>query len=122
MKKGFTLVELMAVLIVLAVISMIALPAIMSSLEESRQKSYDSQVERIIVAAKKWAIDNNDLLPEEGTYKVSITTLISGQYIGNVENGKLKNPKSSGEFMDGCVNITYSEGYNQYIYNYQEEC
>ena len=36
MKKGFTLVELLAVIVILAVILIIAIPQIMNTIQESR--------------------------------------------------------------------------------------
>lgn len=123
MKKGFTLVEILAVLVILAVVGMIVIPAINSSVNESRQKAYDAQIETIIEASKKWAVSNNKLLPTDSSvYKLSLSTLINEKYIDNVENGKLKNPKDSSKSMDGCVYIKYEETYNQYIYEYKEAC
>lgn len=123
MKKGFTLIEVLAILVILSVIGAIVVPTINKSINDSKQKAYDSQVEIIIAAAKKWAISNNEMLPIDGNvYKLSLVTLISEQYITNSENGKLKNPKDSKDYMDGCVYISYSETYNQYLYEYREDC
>ena len=123
MKKGFTLVEVVAVIIILAVIGLIALPAINSSIEESRKKSYDSQVEIIIESSKRWSRYNNDLLPNDNSvYKLTLTELINGKYVSNIEDGKLKNPKDPKSYMNGCVYISFNETYNQYIYEYKDEC
>ena len=123
MKKGFTLVELVSVLVVLAVIALIALPAVATSIDESKQKAYNSQVDIILESARKWAVDNNDLLPiDNSVYQLTLSKLISEQYISNTEDGKLKNPLDSKTYMNGCVNISFSETYNQYIYEYKEEC
>lgn len=123
MKKGFTLVEMISVIILLAAISMIAVPAISISINKSKQKSYETQVEIIISAAKKWAIYNNNLLPtDDSIYKLPLSTLISEYYINNVQDGKLKNPKDTANPMNGCVYISYSETYNQNIYEYKDEC
>ena len=43
-KNGFTMVELLAVLVVLAVITAITMPVITSTLKESRESSYDRQL------------------------------------------------------------------------------
>lgn len=124
MKKGYTLVEVLAVIIILGIVGLIAIPAVYNSIETSKQKSYNSQVELIINEAKRWAVSNNELLPttENDVYKLSIRTLISGGYINNAENGKLKDPRDASKTMDGCVYISYEELYNQYLYEYKEEC
>jgi prepilin-type N-terminal cleavage/methylation domain-containing protein len=122
MKKGFTLIELLAVLALLAILNMIIVPNVNSSIQSSRQKAYDSQVEIIIESAKKWAINNSDLLSTDDEYLLSLSTLIDENYVSNTENGKLKNPKDSKNPMDGCVYISYSDTYNQYLYEYKDEC
>jgi len=123
MKKGFTLIEVLAVLVILAVIGMIAVPAVTKIINESRQKSYDSHVELIIENAKRWATDNNHLLPDDDSvYKLPVKTLIDEKYLNNIKDGNLKNPLDSSKPMDGCVYINYNEDYNQYLYEYREDC
>ena len=123
MKKGFTLVEVLAVLVILAVIGMITIPAVNRIIDESKQKTYDSQVELIIENAKRWATDNNYLLPDDDSvYKLPVKRLIDEEYLSNIKDGKLKNPLDSSKSMDGCVYINYNEEYNQYLYEYRENC
>lgn len=123
MKKGFTLIEVLAVLVILAVIGMITVPAVTRIITESKQKSYDSQVELIIENAKRWATDNNYLLPDDDSvYKLPVKRLIDEEYLTNIKDGKLKNPLDSSKSMDGCVYINYNEEYNQYLYEYRENC
>ena len=123
MKKGFTLVEIIAILIILAVISTIALPAVISAIEDSRQRAYDSQVNIIIESAKKWGVENTELLPTgDSTYKLYLSKLVNEQYVANAENGKIRNPKNSKSYMEGCIYISFNETYNQYIYEYKDGC
>ena len=51
-KKGFTLVELLVVLVLLAVIMSIAIPSVTSSMERSKQKQKDAKIELIVSAAE----------------------------------------------------------------------
>ena len=51
-KKGFTLVELLGVLVVLSVILMIAFPLITTYINKSKQKAYDTQMGLIITGLK----------------------------------------------------------------------
>ena len=43
MKKGFTLVELLGVIVILGIVGVIVTPLIMNAINESRQTASDSQ-------------------------------------------------------------------------------
>lgn len=123
MNKGYSLVEIIAVIAILAIIGLIAIPTISSILTDSNEDAYNTQVGIIIESSKKWAVSNNALLPlDNSTYILPLQTLINEGYITNTEDGKMRNPKEGKKYMEGCVSIKYSEEYNQYIYEYVEEC
>ena len=63
--KGFTLAELLGVIIILAVIALIATVSISSSMRSSREELYNLQIENIINGAKTWASGNVFELPEK---------------------------------------------------------
>lgn len=51
-KKGFTLVELLAVIVVLAVIILIAMPSVMNSMAKARRNSFVIEANEIIKSAQ----------------------------------------------------------------------
>jgi len=116
--KGFTLVELLAVVALLAIIAAIAFPFIQDSIEESRENTYKEQVRTIEYAAKRWAADNSNELNKGTTYK-SITFLKQKGYLTSNQN--TKDPRDNSE-MKGCVEITYDPEYKQYSYKYGNKC
>ena len=63
MKKGFTLAELIGVLVVLALIAMIAVPSVTKTIKENKSKVCVIQFNNIIEEAKGWASNNIDKLP-----------------------------------------------------------
>ena len=63
MKKGFTLAELLGVIIILGVIALITFPIVNRNIRESQEQLYATQLEEIELAAEKWAYKNVDLLP-----------------------------------------------------------
>ena len=74
MKKGFTLVELLAVIVILSIIGLISVPIITSNIEKSRKSAYRSSVQNAIAAAKEYVsknMEDNDF-PEGG---ISVTTI-----------------------------------------------
>ena len=82
MKKGFTLVELLGVIIVLGAISIISVPVVSNQIRNSKINSYRSSVQLSIDAAKEYVVKkypNNDF-PSDGIY---ITKL-------NLKNKKIK--------------------------------
>lgn len=60
MEKGFTLVELLAVLIIISIITLIATPAVLKSVEDSRNKSTEDSVKIILKEAEKYYLENID--------------------------------------------------------------
>ena len=66
MKKGFTLVELLGVIVILAVISMIAVPLIDRSINEGDEDLYNTQMNQILKAAKNYYAENLEKLNSVG--------------------------------------------------------
>ena len=60
MKKGFTLVELLAVIVILSIIGMITVPMAISYIEKSKIESYEISVNNAIEAAKEYVGKNEE--------------------------------------------------------------
>ncbi len=59
MKKGFTLVELLAVIAILAILVIIALPNVMGMFNTAKQNSFNTEVKEIYkTAQQKWIMNN----------------------------------------------------------------
>lgn len=115
MKKGFTLVELLAVIILLGVVGLIAVPTVNSVIEKSRKRAHDMQIKEIEKAAKSWAANNLDALTHDSTYYLEVRTLINEGYISNEE---VLDPADSNQYLDDCVRIVYISEYNNYDFKY----
>ena len=123
--NAFTLTELLGIIIILAVITLIAFPIINKIIRDSKLDAYNAQVKIIIQAAKTWTLDNSNRLPEVNSGKesnVSVLELISTGYLKDTKDNKIINPMDETKTMDGCVVINYSESYNQYVYDYNDDC
>ncbi len=117
MKKGFTLIELMTLIIVLSVIAVISIPIISGLIKDSKQELYNSQVKMIEDAVKQMAIKDTSLQPDTGYVCVPLDNVLKS---GLLSGKNVINPKND-EKMNGSVLITFDEEYNQYRYTYQEK-
>lgn len=57
-KKGFTLVELLGVIIVLGIIAMITIPRVNDSLKEARKNAFEDSVKAILVAVQNYQAEH----------------------------------------------------------------
>lgn len=111
-KKGFTLVELMAVIVLISIIALVGVTSITGVRKQMDKKLFEEKLNSAISSAEKWGEDNKDMLPTTKT----IGQLIVSNYYESEEavNPKLYNYKCDGEdnkdpigYLDGelCKNI-----------------
>lgn len=118
MKKGFTLVELIAILTILALIGLIIIPTVSSMIKNGNEDLCETQVKILEDSVKMWASKNIDQLPDEGqTKEVSIIDL---KKAGVVEKD-LKNPITKEEIADD-FKVTISNKNGTLIYNVPITC
>ena len=116
-KKGFTLIELIVVIVLLSLISLVVFPAVFKTLNTSKQMAYESQKEIVLKAAKEYYLDNIDLLPEtkeESETSIELKDLIKNGYINEDE---IINPKNN-HVLNGKVKVSYLS--NKYVYEFIE--
>ncbi len=87
-KKGFTFVELLAVIIILGIVVAAVLFSVSKLLDDSRKKYYDGQESTLILAGKEYFGDYRSKLPKEigSTNFVTLTTLVAEKYIDPIYN------------------------------------
>jgi len=110
-KKGFTLVELLGAIVILALLSLIAIPAVTNVVKSNKQKLYDAQLEGIRSSAKAWSSDNINLLPENGCIVVYLDQLKAAGFVEN----DIKNPKN-GELLENNIYVEITANGNTYDY------
>lgn len=81
-ENGFTLVELLAVLVILGVIVAIAIPSIGNVVENAKGSSKDAETELVIDAARLYDIEN----PIKDGQTVSVKTLREEGYLTTRES------------------------------------
>ena len=74
-KKGFTLVEILAVVIILGIISVIVYPVLNKILKDNRKKAFEASLNAVVRAAELYKTDNNNTLGiidyDDGTIDMS---------------------------------------------------
>ena len=107
MKKGFTLVEVLAIIAVLGIILITVVPNIGGSIEKKKEEEYKKIINLIENAAKTYYSYNNDIM-SVGIDKLIEENLITTDLINPVNDEKIT----------GCVNVTTDEdGIKQFIFS-----
>jgi prepilin-type N-terminal cleavage/methylation domain-containing protein len=116
--RAFTLIELMAVVIILGIITTLTVVSVNFSVKSSREKLYLEQIKRLEAGVSDWANNNSSLLPtdSEGIVFFSISRLKDE---GIADSEIIIDPRNDRE-LDGCMTIKYDINNKQYEYKYEE--
>jgi len=110
--KGFTLVELIAVLVILISVMMVTIPAVNSSLEKNKDKQLESTKKLLENASEFYVTNNKDRIDFDNTScYIDINDLVYEQY---VDKDAIKKP--DGEILEGNVVFYISD----YSFRYQD--
>lgn len=98
--RGFTLVELLAVLVILAVLFVISVPLMTELLDQSKNTLHKKQIDTILDATYDYSLKNINYLPNDNT--INYITLGELKYEGLV-NYDLTDPENNKKFEDNLV-------------------
>lgn len=80
-KKGFTLPELLVVIVIIAVIAAIAIPSVIVVNSNINKRLYNNKVNLIVSAAELYATDNPDIFNGKSQVVVYVAELINENYL-----------------------------------------
>ena len=115
-KFGFTLVELLAVIVILGVLALITFPIIDGTIKNSKEKALASTIKSIEDAAYNYST-KNDIGYQTYYKKINLEDLAKAGLLDN----EIINPVTNNK-MNGCVLYKWVEEYKQYEFKYDEEC
>lgn len=124
-KMGFTLVELLAVIVLIGLLTGIGIPGISKISENMKKKSFDKKVVLIEDAGIFWGQDNKSMLQNESScetdegryscYKITIKALIEEDYLES-ENYSNINPIYTNSKNDK----NFAQDTNCFVYVYKK--
>lgn len=117
-KKGFTLVELLAVITILGVLALISIPTIDSVIKSSKDSALEEQKQIVLDGARAWAAKNVMKLPANDgeTKEITIGDLKKAGYV----ELNIMNPKTEKCFGNTNI-IVITRRKNDYTYTFKED-
>lgn len=122
-KKGYTLIELLAVLSIMAVILLIAVPAITKQMSQIEDGKYNQFKQNLYLASESYINSNYDefeiLRKENGEACINVEYLVRDGWIKST----LKNPKTDKNVsLDSSIQISNVNGEYKYTYRPKSVC
>ncbi len=118
MKKGFTLVELLATITILGIIALLLIPTVTGVISSFKSDASEEQKKTIIAAAKLWISDNRLKAPT--TEGVELCVQISALKKGYLDDD-LRDPKTKQKIPDTAgVKIRMKK--KALVYTYVSSC
>lgn len=113
-KKGYSLAELLAVIVILSVVSLIVIPNIVTLITNGKRDTYNVQIDNIKTAMKNYVGQNTFSIPNSGSVYLTLYQLAST----NLIDYKIKNPLT-GKYLslDTVLEIRNSPTGLEYIVN-----
>lgn len=126
MKKGFTLIEILAVIGILGILMAIAVPSILTISEKMQVDMYCDKVEFVEKGAQLWGQDNYDqVFNSEGqSTVVKVSELVRTNYLKKDDDADgVLDPRDNSSLMDRDVRIFIKNTriYADYVFNSDEE-
>jgi prepilin-type N-terminal cleavage/methylation domain-containing protein len=117
--KGFTLVELLAVIVIIGILLAVSITAVVHFIDRAKDEQRSNQEKTLAMAAENYLQDNRGQLPKSigETTTIPISVLKNNKYI--TENIKNANGKSC---MEKSYVTAYKESKTKYIYKAHLYC
>ena len=113
--KGFTLVEIIGVIVLLVAIAFIVYPSVINVINNSRDKAYQSQVNTIIKSARTYVMEKYSGMSKN--YKIVVRNI---KDYGLLSYNDIIDPRNNSNMENLCVNAKWNKNINQHEYSIGE--
>ena len=118
-RKGFTLIEILLVIVIMAMLVLILAPNVFVLLNTSKEKSCKSLITNIESSAKMYVTNNKNALGFtcSNTKNITFQTLVDSGDLVLDSTGKIKNPLNDNIIaLTNTVSVTYNCNTKEFTY------
>jgi general secretion pathway protein G len=117
--KGFTLVEILIVVVILGILAAIVVPQFTNAANESRVGNVATQVSTIETQLELWAARNNGAYPDLATAGETWQDLVDDGYFKEIPSNPFSNSSDIGAFIgtDTSISVVYDAAAYAWAYD-----
>lgn len=118
--KGFTLIELMAIIVILGVIVLVSVPSLVKTINRNQDKKYETFLEDIKIATETYINLNSEDYPNLFVVGNSEIIYVKDLISDGCFPGEKKNPKTDNYIPDSAYVKVTRQSDNTFKYEYYE--
>ncbi len=116
-RKGFTMVELLATVVILGILAGVGVPLVYKNLNRARNSSYNHMLTGAYDAANNKILDESISCTSSSSCVFKLKDLVDGGYLENLDD-----PAEHGSMCDGVIEVVPSSNTSTSLKSYDYIC